>query len=180
MPHNIVNKLMVRGLIIARRYYLAQVMTGVLSLIAIGLAFATYYALADSQPLEGNSDNTIVLLNCDLAVLLSLSFIVAYRVMKFRLSRASGVAPRIHARLIRWFGMLLVTPAIIITLFSASFFNLGIESWFSKHVRTAIKRSADVAEAYLDEHNKRVASEAIALAESLSRKLPYQRSRLDQ
>ncbi len=171
MPHNIANKIMVRLLILGRRYYLGQILTGLLSLLAIALGVLTYYALANSQPLDGSSQTTVVLLNCDLAVLLLLSFIVAYRVMKFRQYRISGAASRLHARLIRWFGMLLVTPAIIVTLFSASFFNLGIESWFSKHVRAAIANSSSVAEAYLNEHNKGVASEASSLAMGLSRKL---------
>lgn len=172
MPYKIINKALRTGLIFSRKYYLGQMLTAALSLVAVALAVLTYYALTQSQPLDGSSQNTIVLLNCDLAVLLSLSFIVAYRVMKFRQSRVSGAASRLHARLIRWFGMLLVTPAIIVTLFSASFFNLGIESWFSKHVRAAIVNSTSVAEAYLNEHNKGVATEAIALAESIARKLP--------
>jgi two-component system, NtrC family, nitrogen regulation sensor histidine kinase NtrY len=172
MPHSILNKLLIRSLLWARKYYISQILTALLSIVAVVLVVATYYALAESQPLDGSSKQTVVLLNCDLAVLLLLSFIVAYRVMKFRMSRVSGAAPRLHARLIRWFGMLLVTPAIIVTLFSASFFNLGIESWFSKHVRVAIKNSKNVAEAYLNEHNKGVAAETRTLAESLARKLP--------
>lgn len=172
MTNHILNKFVLKGLVLARRYYIGHILTGLLSLLAVVLAIYTYSALSDSQPLDGSSQQTIVLLNYDLAVLLLLSFIVAYRVMVFRQSRVSGAGTRLHARLIRWFGMLLVTPAIIVTLFSASFFNLGIESWFSKHVREAIKNSTSVAEAYLNEHNKGVASEAIALAEALSRKLP--------
>lgn len=174
MLHYMISRLVVKGLVLARRYYLPQIFIALLSVLAVVLAIITYNALANSQPLEGNSEHAIVLFNYDLAVLLALSFIVAYKVIQFRLGRgvSSGMAPKLHARLIRWFGMLLVTPAIIITLFSASFFNLGIESWFSKHVRTAIKRSTDVAEAYLDEHNRRVASEAISLAEILARKIP--------
>lgn len=166
------NKTILRLLAFARRYYLAHVLTILLTVLAILLAIVTYSALADSQPLDGSSNDTVVLLNCDLAVLLSLSFIVAYRVMRFKQSRVSGAASKLHARLIRWFGMLLVTPAIIVTLFSASFFNLGIESWFSKHVRAAIRNSSSVAEAYLNEHNKGVATEAITLAGSIARLLP--------
>jgi two-component system nitrogen regulation sensor histidine kinase NtrY len=171
MFHNIINKFFLRTLIIARRYYLAQILTGVLSLLALGLGVATYYALANSKPLDGSSESTVVLLNCDLAVLLLLSFIVAYKVMIFRQHRISGAASRLHARLIRWFGMLLVTPAIIVTLFSASFFNLGIESWFSKHVRAAITNSSIVAEAYLKEHDNGVTSAALLMREELARKL---------
>ncbi|MBP6986139.1 MAG: PAS domain-containing sensor histidine kinase [Alphaproteobacteria bacterium] len=172
MHLNKLNKILLKALALARSYHLAQALTIALSVLAVILAFVTYYALVDAQPLDGSSTYTVVLLNCDLAVLLSLSFVVAYRLMRFKQKRISGAASKLHARLIRWFGMLLVTPAIIITLFSASFFNLGIESWFSKHVRAAIRNSTSVAEAYLNEHNKGVATEAITLAGNISRMIP--------
>lgn len=138
---------------------------------SVFLAVATYFTFANSQPLDGSSQHSVVLLNLDLAVLLLSSLLVASRVMKFRQRRKTGAASRLHARLVRWFGLLVVTPAIIITLFSATFFNLGIESWFSRHVRAALQKSTSVAQAYLSEHNKNIATDARVMAEQLSRKV---------
>lgn len=171
MPHSIAETFISRFLMYAKRLYLGSILTVILMLMGVGLGVATFYTFANSQPFDGSSKHTLVLLNLDLAVLLVFSLIVAYRLMKFRQRRKSGAASRLHARLVRWFGMMLVTPAIIITLFSATFFNLGIESWFSKHVQNALQKSTSVAEAYLNEHNKNIASEAISLADGLARKV---------
>ena len=156
MPHRIAQKITHRYLGYAKRFYLGPILTVLLMLTGLGLGIATFYAFANSQPFDGSSKQTVVLLNLDLAVLLVFSLIVAYQFMKFRQRRKTGPASRLHARLVRWFGLLLVTPAIVITLFSATFFNLGVESWFSKRVQNALQNSTNVAEAYLNEHNKNI------------------------
>ena len=80
---------------------------------------------------------------------------VIYRVVKIWSARRRGSAgSQLHVRLAQLFGLISVAPAIIVAVFSALFFNFGLESWFSDTVRTALKESEAVASAYLEEHKR--------------------------
>jgi two-component system nitrogen regulation sensor histidine kinase NtrY len=67
------------------------------------------------------------------------------------------------------FSVLSATPAIIVAVFSALFFNIGVESWFNDKVRTAVNESLAVAEAYLREHQNVIRGDILAMANDLNR-----------
>ena len=66
------------------------------------------------------------------------------------------------------FSVLAVAPAIIMTVFSTLFFYVGVQSWFSDRVRTAVNESLVVASAYLHEHQQNIRADALAMANDLS------------
>jgi len=79
------------------------------------------------------------------------------------------------------FGLISVAPAIIVAIFSALFFNFGLESWFSDTVRTALKESAAVADAYLEEHKRNIVADGVRMARDLDSQafeLQFNQSRL--
>jgi two-component system nitrogen regulation sensor histidine kinase NtrY len=156
---------------LVERYRLGRVYLVLLIALAVGLGVATYLSFTGTSPLHRNFKNTFLLLNLDLAVLLLLSVSVARLLILMR-RQVSTPGSRLRARLVRWFGLLVVVPSIIITIFSAFFFNLGVESWFSDHVKTAIKNSQFVANAYLEEHKKGVAKDVQAIAQDLVLEFP--------
>ncbi len=49
---------------------------------------------------------------------------------------------------------------------------LGVQSWFSERVRTALDESLAVAEAYLDEHRNAIRADVLAMADDLNREGP--------
>ena len=49
------------------------------------------------------------------------------------------------------------------------FFNLGIETWFSDRVRTALEASLQASRGYLEEHRNTIRGDALAMAADLSR-----------
>ncbi len=151
----------------------SRLLVGILLLIALILGGLTFLSFQDTQVFSVTSQNTVLLLTLDLVALLLLAIIVAYKLVKSRShSKRGRASARLQARLIRWFGIMVITPAMLITLFSVLFFNLGIESWFSNRVQTALQQSTEIAEAYLSEHKKRIKSEAKTLANVLAEALP--------
>ncbi len=154
-----------------RKYRVGRIYAVALLLLAVISGSATYSAFTKSTPFEVGSKTAIILLYCDLAILLLLSVAVAQRLVKIR-TKHVGAGSRLHSRLIRWFGLLLVTPSIVIAIFSAVFFNLGVESWFSERVQTALTTSTQVAEAYLEEHKKVISSDIKNMADDLAAKFP--------
>ena len=118
-----------------------------LIVLAVMAAVATYAALTAGAPF-GDAHTLSLLLTIDLVLFLLLALIVTRRIVALLVQQRRGAAgARLHVRLVTWFGVVAVVPAIFVTLFSIGFFYLGIESWFSDRVRTAVDESVLVASA---------------------------------
>lgn len=59
------------------------------------------------------------------------------------------------------------------TVFSTLFFYVGVQSWFSDRVRTAVNESLVVASAYLHEHQQNIRADALAMANDLSQEARF-------
>src|SRR6185369_17129313 len=79
---------------------------------------------------------------------------------------------KLHVRLALLFGVVAITPAIIMAVFSALFFTFGVQSWFSERVRSALNESDAVAQAYLAEHQQVIRGDALAVATDVNRQWP--------
>ncbi|MDX1580813.1 MAG: PAS domain-containing sensor histidine kinase, partial [Alphaproteobacteria bacterium] len=89
-------------------------------------------------------------------------------------ARKSGAAgSKLHVRLTTLFSLVAIVPTVIVVVFSALFFDLGLQNWFSEKVKTAINNSVSVAEAYLEEHKKSIPRDLAEMAAVLNRKAPY-------
>jgi two-component system nitrogen regulation sensor histidine kinase NtrY len=140
-----------------------------LALIAISVmaGVATYGALTAGAPF-GDAHTLALLLTVDLVLFLLLALIVTRRIVALWVQQRQGTAgARLHVRLVTWFSLVAVVPAIFVTLFSIGFFYLGIESWFSDRVRTAVDESVVVAGAYYDEHKQAIRGDILAMAADL-------------
>jgi len=141
-----------------------------LAIAAIASGIATYVALTGSPPLGPNPNTILILLNVDLVFLLLLGAMVCWRVVRAWGERRRGSAgSRLMTRLVVLFCLVAAAPAVIVAIFSALFFNLGIQAWFGERVRTALSESLAVTRAYLDEHQRNLRSDSLAIAGDLNR-----------
>ena len=154
----------------ASRVGLAKRLALALSLAAILAGFATYGALTEAPPFgETSPATTTFLLTLDLVLLLLLGVLIARRFVQIMMGRRRGLAgSKLHVRLVAIFSLLAITPAIFMAAFSAVFFYVGLQSWFSDRVRTAVKESLEVASAYLHEHQQNIRADALAMANDLN------------
>lgn len=131
---------------------------------------ATYAAMNESPPF-GNSPNSVIwMLNVDLIILLLLAAAIASKLVKVWSGRKKAVAgSHLHVRLVYTFSLLAAAPAIIMTIFSAYFFHVGVQTWFSERIQTAIGESQAVAQAYLEEHKQIIRADTLAMANDLDR-----------
>lgn len=157
----------------AARVGLARKLVYALMLAAGGMGIATYAVLTGSGLSTPDPTLVLVILYGDLVLLLVLAVVVARRVVAVWIARRKGSAgSRLHTRLVLMFGLVAATPAIIMAVFSALFFDLGIQEWFDKQVRTAVNESLAVAEAYLREHQQNIRADALAMANDINREGP--------
>ncbi len=141
-----------------------------LAVASLGSALVTYAALSGSLPMGNDPRALLVLLNIDLVLFLALGAIVARRLVRIWIDRRRGsIGAKLHGRLVLWFSLIALIPAIIVSVFSAVFFSLGVQSWFSDRVQTALQEASIVAESYLHEHRKVIRGDVLAMARDVNR-----------
>ncbi len=156
----------------ADRVGLAGKLAIALTVAAVASGFATYAALTGAE-FAPDPGTVLLLLNLDLILLLLLGAVVARRIVQLWAERRRGSAgSRLHVRLVVLFSALAAAPAIVVAVFSALFFNLGVQAWFSDRVRIALRESLAVAESYLEEHRNTIRADILAMAADLNAEGP--------
>ncbi len=154
----------------AERVNLERKLAIALMLGAVASGTVTFAAMTGHFPVVVDPWVLLLLLNLDLVLLLSLSALIARRLVILWAEHRKGLAgARLHVRLAALFSIVAVTPTIVIATFSVLLFNFGLQGWFSDRVSTAVKESFAVAQAYLEEHRQSITSDALAMAQDLNR-----------
>ncbi|MBL8643378.1 MAG: PAS domain-containing sensor histidine kinase [Rhodospirillaceae bacterium] len=163
-------RLVMRFAVWARRVRLVDRLSIAVAVAALISGAATYAALTGWGFDEPSSTLVLILLNVDTFLLLTLIILVGRRLLRLWVARKSGAAgSRLYVRLALLFGVIAVVPAVVMAVFSALFFTLGVQSWFGERVETAISESAAVARAYLSEHQQVIRGDALAVANDINR-----------
>jgi two-component system nitrogen regulation sensor histidine kinase NtrY len=154
----------------ATRIGLENKLAVVLIVAAVASGIATYTALSSNSLFGKDADRVTLLLVLDLTILLMLGAIVARRLVGIWAERRRGSAgSRLHVRLVALFAVVAVAPAILVAIFSAVIFNIGVQTWFSERVSTAVNESLSVAQVYLEENQKSIRYAAQSIAYTVER-----------
>ena len=149
---------------------LGKVVTLVLAAVAVALAVATFAVLAGGVNVAGRPHAVFAMVLSNAVVLLLLAAVLAGRLTRVWADRRRGSAgSRLHVRLVLLFSVVAVTPVIVVAVFATALFSLGIQSWFDDRVRTAIQESLQASRGYLEEHRQNIRSDALAMANDLTR-----------
>jgi two-component system nitrogen regulation sensor histidine kinase NtrY len=144
----------------------------ILLLLAASLAAAaTSYLLLTGTGRDGSEPQTVLaVLYGNLFLLLLVGVLVGRQVAKLWVERRRGLAgSRLHVRLVLMFGLVAMTPAVLVSAFSITFFDFGVREWFSERVGAAVKSAEAVAEAYLQEHQQTIKGQILLIANDLNR-----------
>ena len=144
---------------------------GAFILIALTLAtgIATYSLFGDGTIEVDDSSTLLAVLYANMFLLRVFGVLVGRRGVKLWAERRRGLAgARLHARLVMLFGLVAITPAVLVSVFSLTFFDYGVREWFSTRVGTAIKSADAVANAYLEEHRQTIKGQILLIANDLN------------
>jgi len=161
-----------RARLIARLRNMNVADSAAIVLVAAALAsgIATYISMSGWGSQGPNATATLVLLNIDLLIVLGLTVLVATRLVRlWRAHRAGTMGSRLHIRLVVLFGVIAMTPTVLIAVFATLFFTFGVQAWFGERVKTAVTESAAIARAYLEEHQQAIKADALAVANDINR-----------
>jgi two-component system nitrogen regulation sensor histidine kinase NtrY len=152
---------------------LGRVFTMVLAAFALLLGVATFATLAGGVRLEVRPEAVTGLVLANVMVLLPLGLVLIVRLVRVWMDRRRGSAGSLlHVRLVLLFGVVAVTPAIVVAVFATFFFNLGIQTWFNDRVRTALHESLRASQGYLEEHRGHIRADAVGMGDAMVRALP--------
>lgn len=150
-----------------------RIATLILASLALALGIGSFAYLAGAIKLELHTGAAIGLAVGDIAILLLLIVVLVARVTRVLLEARRGAAgARLHVRLVLLFGGVAAIPAILVAIFAAVFFNLGIQAWFNQRVRTALAESQQVAVGYLDAKRNSIRLDALSIANQLNQNGP--------
>jgi two-component system nitrogen regulation sensor histidine kinase NtrY len=145
----------------------SQVALGVGALAALS-GCVTYALLSGLTPYTPTRTGLAVLLLVNLSLVLSLSALIAWRLVRLWAERRSGRAgAKLHVRLVTWFSAIAVVPVILVAVFAAVTLNLGMEAWFSDRVKTALGSAVNVAQVYVKEHEASILGDIRYIADAI-------------
>lgn len=133
-------------------------------------AFITYNIIDNSQNNLGMKPKrmmTLLAVNVGLLALI-IALISARIYWLWRTIRANSSGSILQRRIVMMFSLVTILPAIFVSVFSALFFNVGIQTWFNERVQRTVVESRAVAEVYLAEHKENIRGDAIAMAGDLA------------
>jgi two-component system nitrogen regulation sensor histidine kinase NtrY len=150
---------------------LGRAMTLALAVGALLLGIGTFTLLSGGSPFGPTKPGQVVaMILVNAAFLLLLAVSLTARLVRVWAERRRGSAgSRLHVRLVMLFSVVAVTPALLVGIFAAVFFNLGIQAWFGDRVRGTLEASLIASRAYLDEHRNTIRTDALAMAADLNR-----------
>lgn len=117
-------------------------------------------------------NSIVIMLGLLASMLVMMALIVTRRASNlWRQAKDGLIGTRLQSRIIIMFCVIAILPTLIVAVFSALFFNFGIQSWFDSRVSNALEDSVTVAGAYLNEHKAAIRTDAMGLAQSAQRNL---------
>ena len=139
-----------------------------IAVLAILTGLITYTILTGPSPTNSSQTVLVSLLLLNLTLVLSLGALIAWRLVRLWSERHSGRAgARLHVRLVAMFSAIAVVPAILVAIFAAVTLNLGVESWFSSRVQTALDNAVIIAQQYVVEQERGITLDAGEMADRI-------------
>ena len=149
-----------------RKSRVFRFMVGFVYTLLAMAAVLVFGALAYAAQQPGISGNLLfALMSASVLILLVFflyigrHFLLLFLERRGRLKRA-----RLPFRFLGIFTIIAVFPTLVIANYAFFMMNGGMETWFSGKVNAALENSLQVAQAYLDEHEKNILLEVSALA----------------
>ncbi len=140
---------------------------GLLAVVSSGVTLAVLTGEVPGDPRAGTL-LTVLLVNVVLVALLA--GLIGWRLIRLWAERRSGIAgAKLHVRLVAMFAAVAVVPAILVAVFAAVTLNLGVEAWFSTRVKAALGSAVNVANHYVQDHEKLISTDAYVVANTIER-----------
>ena len=142
------------------------------SLFAISLGVLTFFTFIGKSFIEPNDFNFQVLLVIDLIAIVAFFILIFYETYKiFRDKRAGKLGSHTTLRYLIFFSSTTLLPSIFIAIFSLILFNVSIQQFFNKKVRSIVHNSREVAVSYVEQTKSTIESDILLMNIDLNQRV---------
>ncbi len=139
------------------------------SLICIIFGLLTFFTFINQSFINLNNFNLQVLLIIDLFLLLMFVSLVIYQTYKTLIDRKKKkLGSETGLRYIVFFSSTTLIPSVLIAIFSLILFNVGLQKFFDKKIKTVINGSAEVAKNYVDQTRNSIESDIVLVYQDIN------------
>ena len=141
------------------------------SLICILFGLLTFFTFINQSFIKLNELNLQLLLFFD-ALLLIFFFTSIYKktYQIFKEKKDKRVGHQTSLKYITFFSTATLLPSIIIAVFSLLLFNVGLQTYFEKKIKSVVNSSAEIAQNYVDEIRNSVEADILLMVIDLNNK----------
>jgi len=141
------------------------------SLICITFGLLTFFTFINQSFINLNNFNLQVLLIIDLFLLFMFISLVVYQTYKTLIDRKKNkLGSETGLRYIIFFSSTTLIPSVLIAIFSLILFNVGLQKFFDKKIKTVINGSAEVAKNYVDQTRNSIESDVVLVYQDINTK----------
>jgi two-component system nitrogen regulation sensor histidine kinase NtrY len=141
-----------------------------LSLVLLSLvsAFATYLILTGLTPITPRNEVVLTVLAVNIALIIAMIALLTWQIIGLaRAWRQRTPGARLHIRIVALFSIIAALPTLLLAIGATVTFSRSLDGWFATSTRAIVLSSADVANAYLDEHGAVIRTDIVNMARDL-------------
>ena len=139
-------------------------------LTALASALATFLVLAGLTPIVPTHNAVVGVFTINGILILLLIGIVAWQARKLmRERRAGAAAAGLHTRVVGFFSLIAVLPAILVAVVATVTLERGLDPWFTSSIRNLMSNTVAIARSYRETQCRTLARETQLMAADLNR-----------
>ena len=141
------------------------------SLICIIFGLLTFFTFINQSFISLNNFNLQMLLFIDLFLLILFFSLVTYQTFKvFRERKKGKLGSETGLRYVFFFATTTLIPSVLIALFSLILFNVGIQKYFDKKIKSVVNNSEEVAKNYVDQTRNSIEADILLMVIDINSK----------
>ena len=141
------------------------------SLICIFFGLLTFFTFINQSFIRLNDFNLQILLISDLVLLIMFFAFIAHQTYKILNEKRKGkLGSETSLRYILFFSTTTLLPSILIAVFSLILFNVGLQKYFDKKIKTVVNNSAEVANNYVEQTRNSIEADILLMVLDINNK----------
>ena len=134
------------------------------SLICIVFGLLTFFTFINQSFINFNDLNFQILLIIDLVLLIFFFSLVIYEIYKILKDKRKGkLGSETTLRYILFFSTTTLLPSILIAIFSLILFNVGLQKYFDKKIKSVVNNSSEIAQNYVDQTRNSIEADILLM-----------------
>ena len=134
------------------------------SLICIVFGLLTFFTFINQSFINLNDLNFQILLIIDLVLLIFFFSLVIYEIYKILKDKRKGkLGSETSLRYILFFSTTTLLPSILIAIFSLILFNVGLQKYFDKKIKSVVNNSSEIAQNYVDQTRNSIEADILLM-----------------